>query len=112
MRQLASEQEVMEATAQQESLMAMRSTDLARAKTTEADTVALTARRLESMSEKFLAGSPLIEQGLTKLRTSLANVQEEVNKRAVCNQELQLEFDEACAWWVVWNIFCFSPPAR
>ena len=97
MRQLASEQEVAEATAQQESLMAMRSTDLARAKTTEADTVALTARRLQSMSETFLAGSPSVEQGLTKLRTSLTNVQEELNKRAVCNQQLQLEFDEACA---------------
>lgn len=97
MRKLASQHEATEAAAHKETLMAMRSTELARTEAAEVDNALLTARRLQSMSETFLTENPWMEQVLTKLQTSFVNVQEQLNKRSEDNQHLELELVEARA---------------
>ena len=96
MRCVALSHEATEASAHEETLMAARSRELARAQAAEADAAALTARRVQTLFETF-AESPWMEQGLTKLRTSLTNVQEQLNQRARSNQHLLLELEEAQA---------------
>eukprot|EP00438_Fugacium_kawagutii_P024938 Skav213195 [mRNA] locus=scaffold2826:267044:268201:+ [translate_table: standard] len=97
MRKLASTHEATEAAAHKETLMAVRSTELARSEAAEVDNALLTARRLQSMSEAFLTENPWTEQVLTKLQTNFANVEEQLHKRSEDNQHLELELVEARA---------------
>ena len=98
MKELASAHEASEAKAHADSLAALHSSEMARARAREADTAQLTTRRLQSMSENmFGQNSPSLEEGLTKLRTSLTSVEEQLSKRGLQNEELELKLSEAHA---------------
>ena len=97
MRELAAAQELAEANAQKETQAFLRSSERAKDEMAKVETAALTARRLQALSESLQEENlKIIEsKGLAKLRSNIMAADHELIEKAQKHEEVESELKRA-----------------